>query len=222
MELVINISGRRTPKRMLLVMLLLAITASAARCQTFAEWWSQKKTQKKYLLEQIAALQVYTGYLKKGYEIANSGLNTIKDFKNGEFGLHSDFYTSLKAVSPAMRNNAKAIKVIAFQISVSKAFNGIRNDDLLSSSNRRYITDVRDKVMEECGKDLEELLLVITAGKVEMTHDERLKRLDKVYLSMQDKSAFAQSFVTDVWLLIQQRVNEQESVNQLRRFYESN
>lgn len=203
-------------------MLLLAITASAARCQTFAEWWSQKKTQKKYLLEQIAALQVYTGYLKKGYEIANSGLNTIKVFKNGEFGLHSAFYTSLKAVSPAIRNNAKAIEVIAFQISISKVFNGIRNDDLLSSSNRQYIADVRDKVMKECGKDLEELLLVITAGKVEMTDDERLKRLDKVYLSMGDKSAFAQSFITDVQLLIRQRGNEQKSANQLRRFYESN
>ncbi|MBK8310917.1 MAG: hypothetical protein IPL04_08535 [Chitinophagaceae bacterium] len=33
--------------------------------QTLAEWTQQKKTQKKYLLQQIVALQVYIGYAKK-------------------------------------------------------------------------------------------------------------------------------------------------------------
>jgi hypothetical protein len=75
--------------------------------------------------------------------------------------------------------------------------------------------------MEECGKDLEELLLVITSGKIEMTDDQRIERLDKVYQAMKDKSAFTQSFTSEVYLLIRQKENEQESVNQLRRYYES-
>lgn len=201
---------------------LFIMAASAAKCQTWSEWWSQKKTQKKYLLEQIAALQVYTGYLKKGYEIAGTGLGTVKDIKNGEFGLHSTFFSSLKAVSPAIRNNAKVAGIIAFQIAISKAFNGIRNNGMLSLSNQQYITDVRERVIDECAEDLEELLLIITSGEIEMTGDERIERLDKVYEAMKDKSAFTQSFMGDVGLLIRQKENEQESVNRLRRYYESN
>ena len=50
--------------------------------QTLAEWVSQKVTQKKYLLQQIAALQVYSGYLSKGYSIAKDGLNTTFNQQN--------------------------------------------------------------------------------------------------------------------------------------------
>jgi hypothetical protein len=73
--------------------------------------------------------------------------------------------------------------------------------------------------MEECLNDMEELLLVIISGKVEMKDDERIKRLDKIYINMKDKSAFTQSFMTDMSLLIQQKENEQKSINHLKQQY---
>ena len=59
--------------------------------QTFEEWFQQTQTQKHYLVEQIAALQVYLGYVKKGYDIASKGIHTISDIKNGEFNLYGTF-----------------------------------------------------------------------------------------------------------------------------------
>ena len=50
--------------------MLFAIISTGTRAQTFAEWFRQSATQKKYLLQQIAALQVYIGYVQKGYSIA--------------------------------------------------------------------------------------------------------------------------------------------------------
>ena len=47
----------------LLIMFLLGMLATTTQAQTFAEWFKQKKTQKKYLVQQIAALQVYIGCL---------------------------------------------------------------------------------------------------------------------------------------------------------------
>ncbi|MCH5688762.1 conjugal transfer protein TraI [Niabella sp. W65] len=52
-------------KKILLFLLLVVSAGSNLQAQTFAEWFQQKKTQKKYLLQQIAALQVYIGYAKK-------------------------------------------------------------------------------------------------------------------------------------------------------------
>lgn len=202
--------------------LLSAFSFQLARAQTFAEFFSQKKKQREYLLKQIAGLQVYIGYAKKGYDIVGSGINTVKDIKNGEFGLHSAFFSSLKAVSPVIRNNSKVAEIIEMQLAIRKSFNGVRSDALLSAGDREYIASVRSKVLEECLTDLEELLLVITSSKVEMTEDQRLLRLDQVYENMQGKSAFTQSFTGEVAMFIGQKQSEQRSINQIRRFYETN
>jgi hypothetical protein len=188
--------------------------------QTWNELFRQKKTQKKYLLQQIAALDVYTGYLKKGYEIASSGLHTIRDLSNGEFSLHNAFITGLKKVSPVVRNNVRVAEIIEMQIAIGKAFGNVRSNVHLSLSNQLYVQEVRDNLWEECLKDLEELLLVITSGKLEMDDAQRLKRLDKIYLSMREKSSFTQHFTTEVEQLILQKQLEKSDTEQLRINYE--
>ena len=71
---------RRKSKK-LLAFTVMTVAASAlattVRAQTFAEWFQQKSTQKKYLLQQIAALQVYAAYYKAGNNIAHNGLGSI-------------------------------------------------------------------------------------------------------------------------------------------------
>ncbi len=188
--------------------------------QTFGEFFNQKKTQKRYLMEQIAALQVYIGYAKKGYEIAGSGLQTIRDITSGEFSLHDAFISSLKQVSPAIRNNAKIAEIIALQIAIGQAFGTVKNNIMLSPITQLYLGQVRDYVMEESGKDLEELLLIVTSGKLEMSDQERLERLDKVYASMKEKSAFVQDFCNNVNLLIRQKTDELQSIDLLKKSYE--
>lgn len=195
---------------------------ASLQAQTLGEFLNQKKKQKQYLLQQIAALQVYIGYAKKGYDIVGSGLETVRDFKNGEFSLHQNFISSLKKVSPAVRGNAKIMEIIELQVSIRSAFNGVRSGDFLSAATLSYIAKVRENVLTECDNDLEELLLVITSGKLEMGDDERLERLDQIYLSMRNKSEFVQDFTGQLNLLIRQKKNEQYFIDQLRRSYENN
>jgi hypothetical protein len=206
------------PIRFLGLALLLFVGASAFG-QTWGEFFNQKKTQKKYLLEQLVALKMYAGYLKKGYDIVGNGIGTVKDIKNGEFNLHSTFFTSLKNVNPAIRKNAKIASIISLQISIVKAIESIDDNDGLKLSDNQYILDVKDRVINECLVDMEELLLVITSGRLEMSDDERIERLDSIYERMRDKAAFAQSFTAQVNLLIHQRKNEQKSINHLRELY---
>ncbi|MBC6109498.1 hypothetical protein ACFOG5_04425 [Pedobacter fastidiosus] len=204
------------------VALLLLFVGTSAFGQTWGEFFNQKKTQKKYLLEQLVALKMYAGYLKKGYDIVGSGVGTVKDIKNGEFSLHSTFFTSLKNVNPAIRKNAKVSSIISLQISIVKAFKSIGDNDGLELSDNQYILGVKDRVTDNCLDDMEELLLVITSGRLEMSDDERIERLDSIYERMRDKAAFAQSFTAQVNLLIHQRKNEQKSINHLREIYGNN
>ena len=56
------------------------------------------------MLDQIVALKALIATAQKGYQIAEDGLHSIRDIKNGEFNLHSAYYASLTAVNPAVKN----------------------------------------------------------------------------------------------------------------------
>src|ERR1700750_1480750 len=91
-----------------------------AHSQTYDEWFRQKKTQKEYLLQQIAALQTYIGYAEQGYSIVKSGLNLIGNVKKGDFSLHSDYFKSLANVNPSIKQYVKVAETITLQISIAK------------------------------------------------------------------------------------------------------
>ncbi|MBT2563774.1 hypothetical protein J7E50_05515 [Pedobacter sp. ISL-68] len=209
-------------KRVFSISLLMALMSSAtlARCQTWSEWFSQKKTQEKYLLEQIAAVQLYAGYLKKGYEVARSGWNTVSDLANGEFSLHNNFISSLAAVNPAIRKSVKVAEIVAFQLEMMKVFSSLKAEQGLSLAVFGYIGEVEDKVLSECRDDLDGLFLVMTSGRLEMGDAERLLRLDGIYKAMQDRASFVRDFAVQVSILQRIKMREEKSVDNLMSLYE--
>jgi hypothetical protein len=198
---------------------LLFVQVSTA--QTWSEWFSQKKTQKKYLLEQVAALKIYAGYLKKGYEIGSSGLDFIKGATKGEFDLHGAFFSSLKAVSPEVKRNSKITEIIQMQLQIRKAFSSIKKLELLGNAHQDYAALVGSSLMGDCLSDIEELLLVITSGKVEMGDDERLDRIDRLYRSMQEKKTLALRFATAARSLAAGRSQELKTLKEMEEWYEN-
>jgi hypothetical protein len=63
-------------------------------------------------------------------------------------------------------------------------------------------------MINECGKNLNALIAVTTDGKLEMTDDERIKRINGIYDDMENKYSFTQSFTTKAGLLADQRIAE--------------
>ncbi|RYY52558.1 MAG: hypothetical protein EOO09_21040 [Chitinophagaceae bacterium] len=201
------------------VLMFCALGSLSGYGQNWNEIFRQKKTQQRYLLEQIAALEMYTGYLKKGYELVGGGLQTIRDISNGEFSLHSAFISGLKEVSPVVRNDVRVLEIIGMQVNIGRAFGNLRSRSDLNVSTQLYIQDVRENLWEDSLKDLEELLMVITSGSVEMGEGERIERLNKVYLSMKEKMAFTQHFATEVSHYSRQKEMEKRSIEQLKQSY---
>ena len=204
-------------KRILLLATVGLFAFHSSSAQTTDEWLNQKATQKKYLLQQIAALQVYIGYAKKGYNIVSGGVNTIRNIKNGDFNLHRDFFNSLKNVNPAIRRYAKVADIIAYQVKIIKQTKGtlqqIRETKQFTETEMDYCKQVFDNLLDECMKTVEELILVTTSGKLEMKDDERLKRIDRLYTDVQDKYSFTCSFGEDMGILAVQRLGEQMEIN---------
>lgn len=207
-------------KRMSLLLLLFVLVENNLQAQTFAEWFQQKETQKKYLLQQIAALQVYIGYAKKGYKIAKEGLNTISGFTKGEFNLHTDYLNSLKTVNPEIKRYAKVADIIALQIKIIQNYNRthrrLNSSDVFSDDELAYIDRVFSRLLDDCAKTIDELITITTDGKLEMKDDERMKRIDRLYLAMQDKYTFSQSFSNDAKSLAASRIKEKADIQTSR------
>jgi len=188
-----------------------------ASSQTLAEWTQQTKTQKKYMLQQIAALRVFFNYAKKGYEVADKGINTIRTVKKGDFNLHDQFFTSLKNVNQKISRYVKVAEIIAYQVRIIKqtkqTIQGIRETKQFTTDELDYCKKVFNNLLDECIKNIEELLMVITPDVLEMRDDERLKRVDKIYIDMLDKYSFCSSFSEEMGLLSVQRLGEQIEIN---------
>lgn len=210
-------------KKLIITTLSILITCGAfAQSPNWDEWFKQKKTQRRYLVEQIAALKVYLEYLKKGYQVVDKGLNTIGDIKDGTFNLDKDYFNSLKQVSPVVRNSPKVNEVLTYQqriiVDMRTLVNDSRRDENLGDEIT-YIESVRSSMLTECNNSIDELTLITTAGEAEMNDDERLLRLDKVHADMQDKYAFTQEFVQSTRLLSIQRSKEKHNIRKSEKLF---
>jgi hypothetical protein len=220
MELISKRKGKRLKLKALITCFMLsALSFQHVYAQTFAEWFSQKKTQIKYLTEQIAALNACETSLKQGYSMMKSEWGAIGNFKNGEFGLHQDYYNSLSQVNPLVKSNSDLPTIQAEQQSILSQFNALQHLSGLSASEQTYIGLVQQSVFNQCAKDLNDLQAVLSSGELVMTDDERIKRINQLTAAIKDKYLFTCSFCVQVRLLTIQRNQDHQSIQTLNQLY---
>lgn len=144
------------------VFLILFSLSATLYAQTWNEWFQQKKTQIKYLTQQMAALQVYKGYLSKGYQIAKGGLHTIGDIKNGEFNLHQAFFSSLSHLNPSVQRYSRIGDIIALQLNINKQYKRFyenwSSSKQLTGHKIEYIHSVFTSLFDNCANDISDLI----------------------------------------------------------------
>lgn len=177
-------------------------------------------------IEKLSQLKQILTDLKKGYEIANKGYNTIKDISEGDFNIHQEFLDGLLAVNPALKKYTRAGDIIAFQLSMvseyKSALGQVQNSGKFSAKQLTYIQSVYDNLFQRSLQDLDELTMVLSAGKLRMSDDERIKAIDRIYIGMQTKVAFLRAFNQRTTALSKQRKSMEHSVDELKKMYELN
>lgn len=207
----------------ILILIVLMLGIQTAHAQTWSEWTKQKKTQRKYLIQQIAALKVYATYVREGYNIAKKGLNTIGSFKRGEFTLHTDFFNSLKAVNPKVKGSVKVAQIVELQLRIvgdyNRTFRQLQEGGMLAPEELDYITRVFGRLMEDCSQTMDALITVTTSGMFEMTDDQRLARIDTLHRETQQQFTFLQGFANDAKILALSRKKEDNDVKTARALH---
>lgn len=180
--------------------------------------------QIQYLAQQIAELQVYIGYLKKGYNIVQTGIHTIRDIRNGEFNLHSLYYSSLKTVNPKIKRSAQSVGIIANLQYVTKSIGSLRKtareSNTLPASHQHFVLQCCDKLADDVYKTSQLFTDIISTGKLQMSDDERLNRINGLYKKTIDQSVFVQQLLSQTITLLQSIVQDQADGELLKYFYD--
>jgi hypothetical protein len=198
-------------KKVILILVLAGLSIQNLQAQ--AKW-------RKELLLQIAALQVYIDYAKKGYNVVKKGLNFIGDVKKGEVNLHSDYLGSLKKINPKIKKYSRVGEIVLLQLKIirisNNTFRQLKQDDLFHGDELDYIERSFDRLFENCNRTLDNLLMVTMDAKLEMKDDERIERIDNLYKTMISDYEFCLSFSNEVKILSLSKVNEKNNVERIR------
>lgn len=180
----------------------------AGRAQSIADLTQQLIID----LNKLAQFKSTLTSLKKGYQTLSKGYGTIKDISKGNFDLHKAFLDGLMAVSPEVRKYYKIPEIINYQIVLVReqklALQRFRNSGNFSQQEISYLANVYQNLVNESLKNLDELITVTTANQLRMSDDERLKAIDRIHGSMQEKIIFLKGFDQDNGLISLQRERE--------------
>lgn len=199
-------------------LLLLAGTVQA-QSFSFSDLFGQAGKQKRNYLQQIAAYDMLRSELNQGYQVIKHGLGGIRDINTAELNAHHSYYASLQTPSSAVINNTQITDIFRYQNYINTAFD--QSFAGLTADEASYVSAVKTGVLDDCSHDLTDLQNLLAAGKLQLSDDERLKRLHQIHSGMLDKYRFSESFTNSLKILTIRRQQSSYDTQTLISYYEN-
>lgn len=203
--------------RIILFLLLGLGCANRAFCQA---------TEVQQLLlnwEKLRQLEEILDNMYRGYKILDKGYTTIKKIAEGNYTIHELFIDGLMAVNPSIRNYKRIPFIIEYQKLLLKeyqrAYNRFRQDPNFKLEEIEYLANVYKFLFDASLRNIDELMMIITATKLSMSDDERMLAIDRIFFDMEDKLIFLRSFNNNTQLLAIQRARSRNDVETMRKLY---
>lgn len=191
---------------------------------TSAKAQAQEIEQLLLNVEKLSQFKNILSDMKKGYQIASTGYNAVKNISQGNFSLHETFIDGLMLVSPEVKKYHKVADIITLQSALvseyKSAFNRFRSAGTFSAGELGYLSKVYGQLSRQSVNNLDNLLSVITASQLRMSDDERLQAIDRIFTDTQDKLSFLRDFNQKAGMLNLQRAKEKANIQTLQKIYQ--
>ena len=201
----------------ILVIFMLTIKAQRSYAQ------GQELQQLLLNIEKLTQLKGILSDMKTGYQIYQQGYSSISQLSKGNFNLHSVYLNGLLSITPAVRNYGRVTEIISQQASLiseyKKAYNRFKQSGAFSVGELNYMGSVYSQLVSQSLQNLDELTNVLTAGKLRMSDEERIKAINRIYLSSTDKLQFLRYFNRQGTLLNIQRSKDIGNSRTLKQLY---
>lgn len=113
--------------------------------------------------------------------------------------------------------------IISYQINIVKSYKNsyaqIKASGQFSDAEIDYIYKVFSKLLDDCVDIILTLTDVLSADFYKMSDDERIRRIDVLYSSMQSNYKFCQKFSNNNMVLAMQRLKEQQESSESKSLF---
>jgi hypothetical protein len=209
-------------KKFCIILFLIGV-CSLSKAQFLGGIFNQNATMIENMIQQIALLQTYIGYVEKGYNIVNKGLTLIGDIKRDDFNLHNDFFNAFEAVSPKIKSDAKIATMIAMQLGMIAQYKSFLNDftksGVFTGGEIVYITSVFTNLLNEVMSNISNLTDLVTDGMLKMNDAERTKSINEIYAQTSGQYELLYTFGNEVKLQEEQRTRELQDIGTIQKIY---
>lgn len=197
-------------KRFFILVGLLVLSVSVGWGQSV----SDDITQLLLDVEKLSQLKQILTDMYKAYTIVHQGYEDIKNISQGTFSLHKAFLDGLLAVNPVVANYAKVADIVNKEALVVQEYQAankyLRGTGRFSSDELGYFSTVYNNLVQGSLKNVNELVMIITAGELRMSDAERLSAIDRIDGGITGQLDFLRRFDNEAVLQAAQR---QQSLN---------
>jgi len=174
-------------------------------------------------IEKLTQLKGILSDMKTGYQIYQQGYSSISQLSKGNFNLHSVYLNGLLSITPAVRNYGRVPEILTQQASLlieyKNAYSRFKRSGTFNAGELSYMGSVYSQLVNQSLQNLEELTNVLTAGKLRMSDEERIKAINRIYLSSTDKLQFLRYFNRQGILLNIQRSKDIGDSRTMKQLY---
>lgn len=174
-------------------------------------------------IEKLTQLKSILTDMKTGYQIYQRGYSTISSLSQGNFNLHDVYLNGLLQINPAVKTYGRVAEIISQQASLlseyKKAYSRFRQSGSFSGGELDYMGKVYSQLVKQSLGNINELTNILTASKLRMSDDERIRAIDRIYASSTDKLQFLRYFNRNGVLLSLQRTKETGDAISLKKLY---
>jgi hypothetical protein len=173
--------------------------------------------------EKLAELEKILDNMYTGYKILDKGYTTIKNIAEGNYSIHQIFIDGLMLVNPTVRNYKRIPFIIDYQKLLlkeySNAYNRFKNDPHFTPQELEYLANVYSYLFTASLRNIDDLVMIITATKLRMSDDERMQAIDRIFYDMESKLIFLRGFNNSTQLLAIQRARSANDVKTIQHLY---
>ncbi|MBZ4188936.1 TerB family tellurite resistance protein [Niabella beijingensis] len=208
-------------KKIFITTTLFVISFTSLPLNTIAQ--EQEIAQLVLNLEKLNQLRKILQQLYDGYKIISEGYNKVKGVTSGNYKIHELFLDGLYKVSPAVKKYRRVADIIRDQAAILKeskaALKDLTSFNVFTNGQIEYVDKVYDRLIDDSMKNLDELLMIITAGQLRMSDNERLKGIDRIYQDVQKKLLFLRSFNNRQKMIAVEKLRDKSENQTLESFH---
>ncbi|PZX59338.1 hypothetical protein LV84_01369 [Algoriphagus ratkowskyi] len=149
---------------------------------------SHEATQLILNYEKLMQMKEILDNMYQGYTILEQGYSKVKGIAEGNFKLHEAFLNELLKVSPEVRNYYRVAEIIQYQQRIMSEYKStyakVKIGGSFSGEELAFMAELYEGLFKASLRNLDELLLILTAGELRMSDFERLVAIDRLHGEM--------------------------------------